>query len=547
MIRVSCLLVVIAATVVLAISVRPHAENAQTPFNLVEGEDLKWDVELDIDATGHLIFNSVSSLLQRWPNTVHVTHTGHSIVPCTIPVGTVLYYGRRSASIPDKPDWIAFDFEHSYFFANGNDGHVLTFATTRPLKLLYFDGSSAAKVSDGSLDSQEVLMYGEVKGGGGGWGGGEGEKITRLCEWGRPLGIDGFVRMEVHFEIMQCNFTDGLHLLSASKILPHNSGFGFPPKSSPSNSLNIDDDPKPPRRGPGRREPTPSPPGWRGALPTDAGGEVRVAGKWHDFSPGETRVHLLYHKLVTFYDPVVSSLVELRRGNPREQHRLKGIYKVEAESKIQEIKGVIEDWDENGRSAIDWVSITHVVVERYSQRLELLAHTLSNASYPNIREQAAKARAQVLTMLAPHFTMADSPPDDNAASGKAWLAPVVQRCASTHTAGIPTGLLTPQEWLLHGAVEDVMKEICRRLGRMFHAAFDVENESLKEHDVQGVADVMKAEVAALLSWLDWTQAWVKCRPECSVEEMCVVPTWPFGRDEDSNRTREPRCVRLPHA
>ena len=110
----------------------------------------------------------------------------------------MLYHGRRSSSIPDQPDWIAFDFEHSYFFANGDDGHVLTFATTRPLRLLYLDGSSAAKVGDGSLDSQEVLMYGEVKGGGGGWGGGEGEKITKLCEWGRPLGIDGFVRMEVH-------------------------------------------------------------------------------------------------------------------------------------------------------------------------------------------------------------------------------------------------------------------------------------------------------------------------------------------------------------
>ena len=68
----------------------------------------------------------------------------------------------------------------------------MTFATMRPLQMLYFDGSSAAKARDGSLDSQDVLLYGEVR------GGGEIERITRLCEWGRPLGIDGFVRMEAH-------------------------------------------------------------------------------------------------------------------------------------------------------------------------------------------------------------------------------------------------------------------------------------------------------------------------------------------------------------
>ena len=32
--------------------------------------DLDWDRAPEPDATGHLIFNTVSSLLQRWPNTV---------------------------------------------------------------------------------------------------------------------------------------------------------------------------------------------------------------------------------------------------------------------------------------------------------------------------------------------------------------------------------------------------------------------------------------------------------------------------------------------
>ena len=71
------------------------------------------------------------------------------------------------------------DPENSYLFcgrdlyppanvSNGKTSRVseegcwhLTFATTRPLKLLYFDGNSAAKLSDGPLDSQDFLTWGK--------------------------------------------------------------------------------------------------------------------------------------------------------------------------------------------------------------------------------------------------------------------------------------------------------------------------------------------------------------------------------------------------
>ena len=112
----------------------------------------------------------------------------------------MLYHGRPSSSIPTEPDWLAFDFEHAYGFARGIDGHVLTFATTRPLHLVYLDGSSAAKVADGGYDTQEVVMYREVRDDGRlGWG--EDVRIKNLCEWGVPRGIDGFVRMEFHLYV----------------------------------------------------------------------------------------------------------------------------------------------------------------------------------------------------------------------------------------------------------------------------------------------------------------------------------------------------------
>ncbi|KZV61661.1 hypothetical protein PENSPDRAFT_643128 [Peniophora sp. CONT] len=508
-----------------------------------ETEYLPWDTEPQIDATGHHIFNSVSSLLQHWPNTV--VRPGHSIAPCIVPLGTTLYHGQSGPAVPTFPDWLAFDSEHGLNYAYWRNGHLFTFSTTRELRLLYFDGSSGAKCDDGCNDTQELLMFGDVRGRNSDekwpWKDEE-ERIQILCAWARRHGLDGFVRMEIHFEIMQCNFTDGLKLISAYEVLPRNDNVNS------SASIHVAD-PEPSHRGPGSPgwEDLPNRPhGWRGSLPIDAALEVRVAAKRHDHAPGETRVRILYDKLVTFYDPAVSSLVGSRRGKPRERHRLKGISKADAVLKTRELEKVVRDWNRTTGSGVDWGSVIHVVVERHAQRLELLAHTLLNASFADVRTRAARARAQVLTMLAPHFTTTDVPPGATDGANKTWLAPVVQRCATAHTAGMPTSLLTPQERLIHNAVEDVMHEICRRLGRLFHAAYDVERPDWGQARVEDVVGFMQAEVEALMSWLDWTSAWVKCRPECSSKELCVVPQWPYERGDILYETRRPWCIHMPN-
>ena len=115
--------------------------------------------------------------------------SGHSLVPATIPKGTTLYHGG-TGGIPDPPEWLAFDFEFSYLFCRQSCS-VVTLQAKRDLRLVYFDGSSAMKLNDGPLDSQDVILWGrprpdktcsEI------------ERIKALCEWGRPFGLDGFVR-----------------------------------------------------------------------------------------------------------------------------------------------------------------------------------------------------------------------------------------------------------------------------------------------------------------------------------------------------------------
>lgn len=77
-------------------------------------------------------------------------YLGHNIVPGIVPSGTVLYHGRGDANTPIGPEWTATDPEQSYFFCHEHaDCWQLTLTVIRPLNVIYFDGSGAAKMPDG--------------------------------------------------------------------------------------------------------------------------------------------------------------------------------------------------------------------------------------------------------------------------------------------------------------------------------------------------------------------------------------------------------------
>jgi hypothetical protein len=66
-----------------------------------------------------------------------------------------------------------------------------TYVTTRDLRLVYFDGSSASKLASGSMDIVDLLIWNEFDEG---RIGDEYPRIAALCEWGKKWGIDGYVR-----------------------------------------------------------------------------------------------------------------------------------------------------------------------------------------------------------------------------------------------------------------------------------------------------------------------------------------------------------------
>ncbi|KAF8319773.1 hypothetical protein DL93DRAFT_119753 [Clavulina sp. PMI_390] len=492
----------------------------------------------------------------------------HSIIPSVIPAGTVLYHGRPDTKIPTVPDWLGFDFEHSQIFARAPGGYVLTFATKRALRVIAFDGLSAHQ----SRDTQQVFLRGRVfddSVDGDARSGASFDPQTELCAWASKHNIDAFVRAEMHFELINCDFAGTLEVLSTLRVLPEEERIerskssaseedspGSPTSDAPS-SLPVEvllESSEPPGvpEGPGGSEGpwrgrVPPPAGWIGSFPTDLWTEVDMTAKRHDFAPGETRVRPVLSKFVTFYDPAVKSLMPGRRGKMRDLHRLLGIDKEEAKMIVRQLEEAVDDekgWDDKtGASGVDWSSMLRVLVERYGERLEFLNYTLavqhdstspSGASF--LFARAFKARQQVLTMLTPYVTMLDKPPNSTSplpgspeSDRRAWLAPIVQRCSAAHTHGLRTHLFTRQEHLLYSGVKTVVHEICRRLGRMFSFAYDIEIVPMddgEEHVYGVVVEAMRGEIIALLEWLDWVQVWVKCRPSCAVNVSYVHQFYP---------------------
>src|ERR1700710_2476974 len=144
------------------------------------------------------VIASVGATRTRWRTNdmIHyLCRAGHTIVPGTVPVGSILYHGAITGPhIPTALDWVAMEPEHSLVFCTGTAEtgcwHA-TFAVTRPMKVLYFDGSSAAKLPEGTADTQDLVAWSEMKPD---WLLNDPQRIYDLCEWGLKYGVNGFVR-----------------------------------------------------------------------------------------------------------------------------------------------------------------------------------------------------------------------------------------------------------------------------------------------------------------------------------------------------------------
>ncbi|KAF8803213.1 hypothetical protein BYT27DRAFT_7195791 [Phlegmacium glaucopus] len=275
-------------------------------------------------------------------------------------------------------------------------------------------------------------------------------------------------------------------------------------------------------------------------LPTNF--RVIEAGSWHNHFPGETRIHLDYAGVVSFYDTALfPSLKTLYSGKERWEHRLKGITSEDVET-LWKTMGIILQgaWDRPVRSGIAWKTFLRVIVDRYVDRLQVLNHMLNSTMLESEEDITLALKKAQIYPASPPSVHHDSIPKYS------WAIPVFKEYIDSisHT-------LTYSEHLLLNSTKSVSKEICRVIVGMW--AEGMEHSVSKggfTRSGQELVTRWKALIEELMTWLDWSE-WVTCQPACGDEEICYLPTWPFftggpsmpDDGPDDSIKPQPRCIR----
>jgi hypothetical protein len=254
--------------------------------------------------------------------------------------------------------------------------------------------------------------------------------------------------------------------------------------------------------------------------------EVMHAGSWHNRYPGDTRINLDLAGIVSLYDTTLApSLVDLRAGQERCDHRVQGISVLDIEMVRWSVSRALES-SQDDRSGVDWKTLFRVIVDRYSDRFDLVNHILNSTSEGDaLMDQARKVQVQLDVILMPYIFHNTVPPNASFDSSHSWATPVFKACGTTHTSSIASYMqnLNPSERLLLRALEETTHEICRITTKMWAVgvlasldAYLPHNSTLDAAEIARLVDTWRQQLRDLMEWLDWS-IWVRCRPACGPE------------------------------
>lgn len=445
------------------------------------------------------IFNAVHSSMRQWGSSLH--HNGMSVFVATVPEGTQLYHGTNQSERVNATEWLAFEPEHALVFARSRrpgppprqvssqqiplqyeaekgdaPGYLHTYRVKHQLRLLYIDGQSAAKSTKGTLDLQDfVLLHnaqpdtarppptrGIMN---------EVFRADHLCAMARTdwAGkIDGFLRMELGFEIILCSFEDGLEVERITQAKPTNSPLG-------PGGLSIN--------------------------------YYRAVASRFDGIGGD-RVRLNHDHFVTLYtfDNAVSFTDD---GLPRASNDTKVITPI-----LEAITNLaLSDSAAEEQVSPDWQAVADMVVTRYSDRIDYLT---SGAFIPN----EAHLYDEIEWALRPYI--------DYSHRNKSLE---IQRCATQFFPFFPPPTANTNNHNHHNTTittTTAPRAILHVTSHLCTAFFDAADQASTE---------AISTLRALKIWLNWT-TFKRCRT-CAAHEVCFVPIWPAGGQEDFDH---PKCI-----
>ncbi|KAF2031820.1 hypothetical protein EK21DRAFT_62175 [Setomelanomma holmii] len=442
----------------------------------------------------------------------------------TVPAGTQLYHGTSKPEPIQGLEWLAFEPEHAMIFARphgpppGDDkdrppredkvaesqsshhgpghppsrpkgpeqdanGYLHTYAPKHDIRLLYIDGLSAGKTSNGTLDTQDMLLLNSSTLDPHGPMGGEHERAYGMCNMTSTLWegkIDGILRMEGGFEIILCDFAKHLERTDAITVTQHQY--------------------------------------WTGEKGFLGGWSYikAVTRRYHGI--GGDRVQLDLNNFVSVFS--YSDLGGLFTNDVHSDYAMPRLQNVKEADRIHVKDDVTEmilrkDWDKE-TAAKDWQAVADNVVARYAKPLHYL-HTNKE-----VRGDKKALEFYLINLLHPFI-------DYTARNATVET----QRCVAQVIPPLPTPPSTAAS-LAHRTVHAVTHHICDTL----LTALSIASASTSHASfTQVYAELATDLIDKLVDYLNWT-TWKECGT-CADEEICYIPIWPMGNNEDH---ASPKCM-----
>lgn len=370
-------------------------------------------------------------------------------------------------------------------------GYLQIYRTNRPLNLLYIDGQAAAKSPLGSLDSQDLILLGRDPSPGPGQR--EWQRATGFCaladKWAFAAGgkIDGFIRMEAGFEIIQCDFSasGGLDLVSV-QASPFRNESGVEEAFL-------------------------------------AVREARRARFFEWLRASAARFHGMPEgRLDVDWSSMVSAFAyPVNLSNPdRTRQDLPRVVKTTREERFgirERLAQVIthrggQDAVEKG--VVNWQGVTDKIVTRFSERLWYMA---------NGRLTGQALLITIGTVLDPYISYTDHTP---MAERLAF-----ERCTQHYLdpKALSFETWTPEDHAIAAAIERVSHRICDAL---FFARNILHSNSTALADIiDHPVEQAKVIIRQLMEELRWS-TWKDCGKCSSPNEICSIPMFPMGALED---------------
>lgn len=306
---------------------------------------------------------------------------------------------------------------------SGKGGWLHTYRTTRPLRYLYVDGMGGGKTSMGTLDSQDYLLRGtreifnddekrekehehytadgkDHKRNNGPMD--EQARAVELCAFCKDWNLSGVIRMEAGFEIIQCDFTDGLEQVQVVQrpgIEEHRHG-GF------------------------------------GNFEYMRG----VAERYYDI--GSSRTIIDYSSMVSAY----FFPINITNPDPKRPDlpRLSNTTDAELAAIRNYLNHTINDRYNDTVRTIDWQDVTDLVVGRYADRIKFMAEKMS----------AVSQVASEINILLTAFL-------DYSGKDSDQVSAAIERCTTFYFYGVTP--VTEADHLIHAAIKATTSELCTKL------------------------------------------------------------------------------------